>query len=99
MTNVAPLRLAAPAPVTRDQLSTLILAFVKTGDLEQAARLARLPLQAAAAALRGHGARAMMARALRHQLDLVAAPMALAATVALLGSNSERVRESAARSI
>lgn len=88
-----------PRALTRDTLARLVSAYVETGDLALAASAAGMPLEAANAALQGPGVRSMIQRAVRHHIDAVAVPRALAVTVALLGSASEKVRGDAARSI
>lgn len=85
--------------LSRDLLGALVLAYAESGDLAHAARRVGLPLADAVAALRTHGARQMMARAMRHVLDLQAAPEALAVARASLRDDSARVRMDAAKTI
>lgn len=88
----------AQAP-TRETLAALVTAYATSGDLAEAAKATGLHLHAAVAALRTPGARQMMARALRHLIDVEIAPEALAAMRAALRSPNERSRLTAAASL
>jgi len=77
----------------------LVSSYVQTGNLATAALDAGMSLGAANEALQARGARSMVARAMRHQIDVIAAPMALAAMVAALQSPRERSRLDASRAI
>jgi hypothetical protein len=87
------------APASRDTLAALVTAYAASGDLEHAARACGLTLAEAVATLRTMGARQMMARALRHVLDVEIAPEALATLRRGLRDPSARIRISAAASL
>ena len=81
------------------ELETLVSSYVQTGNLATAALDAGMSLGAANEALQARGARSMVQRAMRQQIDAIAAPMALAALVDALASPRERNRIDAARNI
>src|SRR6188768_3445447 len=95
--KVVPLR--KPHPPTRDDLAVLIMAYADSGDLEHAARSCGISLPQALVALRTMGARQLMARALRHVLDVEVAPEALAVLRRGLRDPSARIRTTAAISL
>lgn len=96
--SIQPIRARAP---TQRQIATLVLSYCEGGDLSVAAGEASMSLAEASHALRMPGARQMVARAMRHQLDVVAAPMALAVAMSYLRNQSApaRIRADMAKSI
>lgn len=89
-----------PAPaMTRETLAALVTAYAATGDLERAALACGLTVVQASRALREHGARQMMARAIRHELDVVTVPEAVAVLRAALRDPQARVRVDAAKTL
>jgi hypothetical protein len=95
--KVVPLR--QPLPATRDDLAALVMAYAESGDLEDAAKSCGLSLSKAVAVLRTMGARQMMARALRHVLDVETAPEALAVLRRGLRDPSARIRITSAATL
>jgi len=96
--SIQPLRARAP---TQRQVATLVLSYCETGDLSLAASEASLSLGEASQALRLPGARQMVARALRHQLDVIAAPLALSVAMGYLRDRNApaRIRADMAKSV